>query len=120
MHEVEGLSIREIARRSGRDRNTVRSAPRSAEPPRYRRVPRPSKLDPFKEGIGRVAPPGWSLFFKGGWGTGSVRVDHQVALLERNHRGVALAVFTQFDPSHDCGKQTWRGVAVRLQHGLGR
>ena len=30
MHEVEGLSIREIARRSGRDRNTVRSALRSA------------------------------------------------------------------------------------------
>jgi transposase len=54
MHEVEGLSIREIARRSGRDRNTVRSALRSAEPPRYRRVPRPSKLDPFKEEIGRL------------------------------------------------------------------
>ena len=36
MHEVEGLSIREIARRSGRDRNTVRTALRSVEPPRYR------------------------------------------------------------------------------------
>lgn len=54
MHEVEGLSIREIARRSGRDRNTVRTALRSVEPPRYRRVPRPSKLDPFKEEIGRL------------------------------------------------------------------
>ena len=54
MHEVEGLSIREIARRSGRDRNTVRSALRSAEPPRCRWVPRPSKLDPFKEEIGRL------------------------------------------------------------------
>ncbi len=54
MHEVEGLSIREIARRSGRDRNTVRTALRSPEPPRYRRAPRPSKLDPFKEEIGRL------------------------------------------------------------------
>ena len=54
MHEVEGLSIREIARRSGRDRNTVRTALRSAEPPRYRRRLRPSKLDPFKEEIGRL------------------------------------------------------------------
>ena len=54
MHEVEGLSIREIARRSGRDRNTVRAALRSAEPPRYRRSPRPSKLDPFKPEIERL------------------------------------------------------------------
>jgi len=54
MHEVEGLSIREIARRSGRDRNTVRSALRSSEPPRYRRERRASKLDPFKEELSRL------------------------------------------------------------------
>jgi transposase len=54
MHEVEGLSIREVARRSGRDRNTVRAALRSPEPPRYRRTPQRSKLDPFKEEIGRL------------------------------------------------------------------
>jgi transposase len=54
MHEVEGISIREIARRSGRDRNTVRAALRSPEPPRYRRTPQRSKLDPFKEEIGRL------------------------------------------------------------------
>jgi transposase len=54
MHEVEGLSIREIARRSGRDRNTVRAALRSEGPPRYRRGPRPSKLDPFKDEIHRL------------------------------------------------------------------
>ena len=51
MHKVQGLSIREIARRTGRDRNTVRSALRSEGPPRYRREPRPSKLDPFKARI---------------------------------------------------------------------
>lgn len=54
MHEVEGLSIREIARRSGRDRNTVRAALRSEKPPRYRRAPQPSKLDPFKDEIQRL------------------------------------------------------------------
>ena len=51
MREVEGLSIREIARRTGRDRNTVRSALRSPEPPRYRCGPRGSKLDPHKAEI---------------------------------------------------------------------
>jgi transposase len=54
MHFVAGLSIKEIARRTGRDRNTVRRALRSEEPPRYRRAQRPSKLDPFREEIHRL------------------------------------------------------------------
>jgi transposase len=48
MREVEGLSIHEIVRRTGHDRNTVRRALRRERPPRYVRQPRPSKLDPFK------------------------------------------------------------------------
>lgn len=54
MHFVAGLSIKEIARRTGRDRNTVRRALRSQEPPRYARRLRPSKLDPFREEIHRL------------------------------------------------------------------
>ena len=37
-------------------------------------------------GIARVRPPGWALYFKGGWGSGSGAVDHQVALLRRGRR----------------------------------
>jgi transposase len=54
MREVEGLSIHEIARRTGHDRNTVRRALRREGPPRYERPPRPSKLDPFKDEIKRL------------------------------------------------------------------
>ena len=54
MHFVCGLSIKEIVRRTGRDRNTVRRALRSNEPPRYERRPGPSKLDPFKDEIHRL------------------------------------------------------------------
>jgi transposase len=54
MKEVDGLSIREIARRTGHDRNTVRRALRPEGPPRYERPPRPSKLDPFKDEIHRL------------------------------------------------------------------
>jgi hypothetical protein len=50
-HFVRGVSIKELVRRFGVDRNTVRRALRSAEPPRYERPVRPSKLDPFKEEI---------------------------------------------------------------------
>ena len=35
MKEVEGLSIREIVRRTGHDRNTIRRALRREGPPRY-------------------------------------------------------------------------------------
>jgi hypothetical protein len=69
-------------------------------------------------GIGRVLPRGWKLFLKGGWGGGSGRVDHQVALLKRGPKRVALAIFTEFSPSHAYGKQTLRGVARRLLAGL--
>jgi transposase len=54
MSEVEGLSIHEIVRRTGHDRNTVRRALRREGPPRYRRPPRPSKLDAFKDEIQRL------------------------------------------------------------------
>jgi transposase len=54
MHFVLGLSIKEIVRRTGRDRNTVRRAVRSLAPPRYVRVSAGSKLDPFKDEIHRL------------------------------------------------------------------
>jgi transposase len=54
MYFVGRLSIKEIVRRTGHGRHTVRRALRSGEPPRYRRPPRPSKLDPFREEIHRL------------------------------------------------------------------
>ena len=52
-HFVGGVSIKELARRHGIDRNTVRRALRSATPPVYERAS-VSKLDPFKEEIHRL------------------------------------------------------------------
>jgi beta-lactamase class A len=75
-------------------------------------------IGPQRWGIGRVVPPGWTLYLKGGWGSGTGRVDHQVALLRHGRRRVALALFTQFDPDHAYGKATLRGLAARLLHGL--
>jgi transposase len=54
MHFVLGVSIRETARRTGRDRNTVRRALRAAAAPRYSRPLAGSKLDPFKDEIHRL------------------------------------------------------------------
>lgn len=51
MYFVEGVSIKGIARKTGRDRKTIRKAIRGAEPPAYRRAPAGSKLDPHREQI---------------------------------------------------------------------
>src|SRR5688572_25411886 len=54
MHFVEGLGIREIGRRTGLHRETIRRALRSSTPPRYARPARGSKLDPFKDELHRL------------------------------------------------------------------
>jgi len=69
-------------------------------------------------GIGEVAPKGWRLYFKGGWGYGTGLIDSQVALLVRGCARVSLAVLTMNDGSHEYGKQTLRGIFSRLLRGL--
>ena len=52
---VEGLTQREIRRRTGAGRDTIRKAVASDQPPRYSsRAKRPSKLNPFREEIERL------------------------------------------------------------------
>jgi transposase len=50
-HFVRKVPIKELVRRTGLSRNTIRAALRTDEPPNYSRAPRPSKLDPFKPKI---------------------------------------------------------------------
>ena len=69
-------------------------------------------------GVAQVAPEGWDLHFKGGWGSGTGAVDHQVALLRRGPLRVAVAVMTTSNRSHAYGKATLRGVFRRLLRGL--
>ena len=54
LHFVRGLSIREIHRRTGLHRATIRNAIASDEAPRYERAAAGSKLDPFKDEIHRL------------------------------------------------------------------
>ena len=71
-------------------------------------------------GIGRVSLPGWKSYFKGGWGSGTGAVDHQVALLTRGDERLAVAVMTVDQGTHAYGKETLRGVFKRLLRGLPR
>ncbi|MGH3035020.1 MAG: serine hydrolase [Gaiellaceae bacterium] len=65
-------------------------------------------------GIPPEVPAGWTVYFKGGWSTGTGEVTHQVAMLRRNTTRIALAVLTKWNPSHAYGTRTIRGVARRI------
>ncbi len=54
LHFVDGVSVRELARRTGLHRKTIRRALASADPPKYARPPAASKLDPFKPEVHRL------------------------------------------------------------------
>jgi hypothetical protein len=69
-------------------------------------------------GVGEVAPHGWKLYFKGGWGSGTGLIDNQVALLRRGCARVSIAVLTMHDGSHAYGKQTLRAIFRKLLSGL--
>ena len=48
LHRVDGVSIREISKRTGLHRKTIRRALAAGEPPKYSRSRGGSKLDPFR------------------------------------------------------------------------
>jgi hypothetical protein len=65
-------------------------------------------------GIGKLHHPNWHFFFKGGWGTGTGAVCHQVAFLERDDMRIAAAVMITGSPSHAYATKTLKGVFARL------
>jgi hypothetical protein len=65
-------------------------------------------------GIPPARPPGWTIHFKGGWGSGTGWVTHQTALLRKDGRRLAVSVLTRWNPSHSYGTRTIQGVAARL------
>ena len=69
-------------------------------------------------GVGRVTPQGWRLYFKGGWGVGTGRVNHQTAFYEKGVCRATLSVMTEYSPDHHYGTETIKGIAERLINGI--
>jgi hypothetical protein len=95
-----------------------------------RYIPRPHRRYAFhllgnivpsqRWGIGEVNVRHWKLFFKGGWGSGTGAVDHQIALLRSHGERISLAILTTSDPSHAYGKRTLKKISRKLLRGLPR
>lgn len=81
-----------------------------------------ASITPYQRwGIADAAPRGWRLHFKGGWGppeAGAPAVNHQLALLRRGRRQVAIAILISGGAGHAHTAETQRGVAARLLRGL--
>jgi hypothetical protein len=60
--------------------------------------------------VGVATARHFKVFFKGGWREG---IEHQVALLERFGRRIALAVLTSGESAAD-GRSTEAGIASRV------
>ena len=130
MHFVLGVSIKEIARRTGRDRNTIRSALRSSTAPKYERAPAGSRLDPFKDEIHRLLGedpklPGQrvrELITALGFGGGKTIVDDYLREV-RPLFAPRLRVFqrTVYRPGEVCQFDLWEPRAqVPVGHGQTR
>jgi hypothetical protein len=78
----------------------------------YARTLLASVIAPQRWGMPPVRPPGWQIYFKGGWLP--PRVVNQSALIQRGHKRIGIAVLTDGDPSFRYGQQTISGVAKRL------
>jgi beta-lactamase class A len=78
----------------------------------YARALLSNVIGPQRWGIPPALPNGWRIYFKGGWLP--PRVVNQVGLIERGNRHIAIAVFTQNNPSFRYGQQTIEGVSRRL------
>lgn len=65
-------------------------------------------------GIPRVAPGGWTVMFKGGWGAATGRVTSQAARLVRADVSWSVAVLTERNPSHAVGVASIEQIARTL------
>jgi transposase len=128
-HFVRGVSIKELSRRSGLSRNTIRAALRSSTPPKYQRASRASKLDAFKDeihGLLREDPalPGQrirELIVPLGFDGGKTIVDDYLREVRPLFRAPRTFQRTVYRPGEICQFDLWEPAApIAVGHGQTR
>lgn len=123
LHRAEGLSIKEIARRLGIARNTVRTAVRSDAPPVFDRKPRPSAVDAVEDEIRKLLKahprmPSTVIAERIGWERGLTILKDRVRELRPVYlpaiRAVARATCPASSRSGICGSRRPRSHSASV------
>lgn len=123
LFKAERLSIKEIARRTGLARNTVRSAVRSDDPPSYARTRRGSKLDEFEPEIRKLLGefprmPATVIAERIGWSGGRTVLQERVAELRPLFLPADPCQRTEYRPGELAQWDLWfPPVKIPLGHG---
>ena len=101
LHRAEGVAIKEIARRVGVARNTVRAALASDRPPTYERAPRGSVVDAYEPAIrallaGAPRMPAPEIADRIGWPHSMSPLKKRLTVIRPQYLGVDPADRTEY------------------------
>lgn len=112
LHRAEGVAIKEIARRLGIARNTVRSALASERPPKYQRASRGSVVDPYEPAIRallletpRMTAP--EIADRIGWPYSLSPLKKRLTLIRPQYLGLDPSDRTEYVPGHIAQCDLW-------------
>lgn len=112
LHRAEGVPIKEIARRLGVARNTVRAALTSDRPPSYQRVSRGSIVDPFEPRIRALLAdwprmPGPVIAERIGWPHSMAPLRKRLAIIRPEYVGIDPVDRVTYEPGQVAQCDLW-------------
>jgi transposase len=112
LHRAEGVPIKEIARRLGVARNTVRSALSSDRPPRYQRKPRGSVADSYEPQIRSLLQewpkmPAPAIAHKIGWPYSLSPLKKRLARIRPEYVGIDPVDRVGYEPGQVAQCDLW-------------
>lgn len=112
LHRAEGVPIKEIARRMGIARNTVRAALKSDGPPKYQRASRGSVADSFEPQIRALLAewprmPGPVMAQRIGWPHSMSPLKKKLAMLRPEYAGVDPVDRVVYEPGQIAQCDLW-------------
>ncbi len=124
LHRAEGVPIKEIARRLGVARNTVRAALHSDRPPKYERAPRGSLADTFEPQIRALLQqwprmPAPVIAERIGWPYSSAPLRKRLAVIRPEYVGIDPVDRVTYEPGEIAQCDLWF-PETKVQVGAGQ